>query len=101
MSSSRIERTPARARNVQVTDTAIVVELSDGRTLTAPLEWYPRLSHGTPAERNRWEPIGKGEGIHWPELDEDIEVEALVAGARSGESERSLQRWLAARSRSR
>ena len=98
MNSSRIEPTPARAQSVSVTDDAIVVQLFDGRTVTAPLAWYPRLLHGTPAERNRWELIGDGEGIHWPDLDEDIEVEALVAGARSGESQRSLRRWLDARS---
>jgi hypothetical protein len=86
---------------VAVTDDAIVVDLIDGRTITAPLAWFPRLLHGTPAERNRWEPNGEGEGIHWPDLDEDIEVDALLAGARSGESQRSLQRWLAERQKSR
>ena len=100
MNSSRIEPTPARAQNVSVTDDAIVVQLFDGRTVTAPLAWYPRLFHRTSAERNRWEPIGDGEGIHWPDLDEDIEVEALVTGARSGESQGSLRRWLDARASS-
>lgn len=95
MSFSRIE---SRAQEVTVTGDAIVVDLTDGRTITAPLVWYPRLFHGTPEERNRWELIGDGEGIHWPDLDEDIEVDALVAGARSGESQKSLQRWLTARS---
>jgi hypothetical protein len=98
MSSSRIERlATARARSVRCTDDALVVELTDGRTLAVPLDWYPRLVHGTPAERNNWRPIGDGEGIHWPDLDEDIEVEGLMLGARSGESEQSFARWLASR----
>jgi hypothetical protein len=97
MSSSRIEPVQARAQNVTVTEDAIVVELSDGRTISAPLAWYPRLFHATPVERSKWRPIGDGEGIHWPDLDEDIEVDALVAGLPSGESQRSLQRWLESR----
>lgn len=95
MSSSRAE---SRAQDVKVTGDAIVVDLTDGRTIAAPLVWYPRLFHGTPDERSRWELIGAGDGIHWPDLDEDIEVGALVAGARSAESPQSLQRWLTARS---
>jgi hypothetical protein len=59
--------------------------------------WYPRLWHGTPEERHHWRLIGGGEGIHWPELDEDISVENLLAGKPSGESQRSLKRWLEAR----
>jgi len=62
-----------------------------------PLAWYPRLLHGTPAERDRWRLIGRGEGIHWPELDDDISVEGLLAGRPSGESQRSFARWLAGR----
>lgn len=92
---SRIE---SRAQDVKLTSDAIVVDLKDGRTVSASLVWYPRVSYATPAERNRWELIGDGEGIHWPDLDEDIEVEALVAGAKSAESQQSLQRWLTARS---
>jgi hypothetical protein len=97
MSSSHIEPAQARAQSVTITDEAIVVDLFDGRTISAPLAWYPRLFHGTAAERNNWRPIGQGEGIHWPDLDEDIEVDALVAGLASGESQRSLQRWLESR----
>jgi len=97
MSFSRIEPSQARAQHVTVSDEAITLELADGRTISSPLAWYPRLLHATPEERNRWQPIGQGEGIHWPDLDEDIEVDALVSGARSGESQRSLQRWLEAR----
>lgn len=97
MSSSRIAPEEARARTVHVTDTELAVGLADGRTITVPLDWYPRLLHGTREERNRWRPIGDGEGIHWPDLDEDIEVDGLIVGARSGESQRSFQRWLAMR----
>jgi hypothetical protein len=59
--------------------------------------WYPRLLHGSPTERNHWVIIGGGEGVHWPDLDEDISVEGLLAGLPSGESQASLTRWLAAR----
>lgn len=59
-----------------------------------PLAWYPRLWHGTETERANWRLIGRGEGIHWPELDEDISAEGLIFGKPSNESQRSLQRWL-------
>jgi hypothetical protein len=85
------------ATGVAVTDDALVVELSDGRTVSAPLAWYPRLLHGTAEERSRWRLIGGGEGIHWPDLDEDVSIEGLLAGRPSGESQRSLKRWLASR----
>ena len=84
----------ALAVSVEVTDEALVVDLDDGRVVSAPLAWYPRLLHGTPQERAAWRLIGRGEGIHWSELDEDISVEGLLAGRRSGESQRSLKRWL-------
>jgi hypothetical protein len=82
------------ATQVRVTDDALTVELSDGRTLSVPLAWYPRLVHGTAQERERWRFIGRGEGIHWPDLDEDISVANLLAGKPSGESQGSLKRWL-------
>lgn len=82
-----------------MTDEAIEVVLADGRTLTVPLEWYPRLQHGSPRERKNWRLIGSGVGIHWPDLDEDISVEGLLAGRRSGESAASVERWSANRSR--
>ena len=78
--------------------TRLTVELDDGRTISAPIAWYPRLQYGTPRQRNFWKLVGSGGGIHWPDLDEDISVENLLAGKRSLESERSLQEWLAARS---
>lgn len=83
----------ARAQNVSLTEAALVVELIDGRTITVPLTWYPRLVHSTPAERANWRLIGEGEGLHWPELDEDISVEGLLAGRPSGETQASLRRW--------
>ena len=83
-----------RAQDVRITAEELIVELEDGRTLSAPLAWFPRLYHGTPAERNNWRFIGDGEGIHWPDLDEDIEVLHLLAGIPSQESPRSLQKWL-------
>ncbi len=80
-----------------LTDNSLTAELSDGRTITAPLVWFPRLVHGTPSERQNGRPIAGGRGIHWPALDEDISVENLLAGQRSGESQQSLQSWLAKR----
>ena len=97
MTTSPIEHQLPLARQVAVSDTAIVVELVDGRTIAVPLSWYPRLSHGTREERANWRPIGGGEGIHWPDLDEDNSVDNLLSGKRSGESDSSLQRWLASR----
>jgi len=84
----------ASTRNITITEDALTVELSDGRTISIPLTWYPRLLHGTPVERNTWRLIGNGEGIHWPDLDEDISVENLVFGRASGESQRSFKQWL-------
>ena len=76
----------SRAVRVKVTRDAVIVDLVDGRTVMAPLAWYPRLLHATPRERNRWRMIGGGEGIHWPDLDEDVSVDGLLAGKPSGES---------------
>src|SRR3989304_5552664 len=67
----------ARARAVRVTDDDLVVDLTDGRTITVPLVWFPRLLHATPAQRRRWEFLGEGEGIHWPAIDEDLSVAGL------------------------
>jgi|SRR5581483_2002737 hypothetical protein len=85
------------ATKVKVTDDALVVDLSDGRSLSVPLAWYPRLLHGTPQERRNWRLIGNGEGIHWEALDEDISVENLILGKPSNESQVSLKRWLESR----
>ncbi|MDD5296967.1 MAG: DUF2442 domain-containing protein [Rhodocyclaceae bacterium] len=96
---SQTEIAIPNAQHVTVSDEALTVELEDGRTLSAPLGWYPRLAHSTPAERNRWRLIGQGIGIHWEDLDEDISIEGLLLGRRSGESQRSLQQWLEARAK--
>jgi len=82
------------AQAVTFSDDSMTVSLDDGRSLSVPLTWYPRLLHGTSAEREEFELIGGGEGIHWPKLDEDISVEGLLAGRRSAESDASLSRWL-------
>lgn len=84
------------ATEIRVTETTLTAEFTDGRTISVPLDWYPRLVHGTPKERNNVELYGDGT-IHWPDLDEDISVEGLFAGRRSRESEASLARWLAAK----
>ena len=98
MSISRVEAERiAFARSVLVTGERLIVELTDGREISVPLSWYPRLSHGRPEEHQRWELIGRGVGIHWPDLDEDISVEGVLAGRRSGESRTSIERWLQAR----
>jgi hypothetical protein len=88
------KRTTSYSENVSISDEALTVDLTDGRTISVPLAWYPRLLYGAPSERKRWELIGDGEGIHWPELDEDLSVEGLLLGRPSAESQQSLQRWL-------
>ena len=88
------------AQNVLFTETLLCLELNDGRTISVPLAWFPRLLHGSAAERQNWRLIGEGEGIHWPDLDEDISVRGLVLGKRSGESHKSFQRWSEQRTKS-
>jgi hypothetical protein len=97
MSTSPSELPSALAQQVTVTEDALVVDLVDGRTLSVPLPWYPRLAHGTPAERSNWRLIGRGEGVHWPDLDEDISVASLLVGRPSGETQSSLRKWLESR----
>jgi hypothetical protein len=99
MSISTIEIEVPFAKDVAVTEATLSVELSDGRIISVPLTWYPRLVHATPSERNNWRIIGKGQGVHWPDLDEDISVEGLIVGKSSGESRTSLAKWLKQRSR--
>ena len=94
MKSLAIELHAVAAQRVTVTANALCVDLTDGRTVSVPLAWYPRLLHGTPRERNKWRLIGEGEGIHWTDLDEDISVASLMMGKPSGESQRSLKDWL-------
>ncbi len=97
MTISRVEIEIPSAIGLGITDEALTVELSDGRTISVPLAWYPRLLHATPKERSNWRLIGKGQGIHWADLDEDISVEGLLAGRHSGESQASFKRWLEGR----
>jgi hypothetical protein len=80
MNSLVIETRAAALQYVTVTEDSLMVDLVDGRTVSVPLAWYPRLLHGQPAERNNWRLIGQGEGIHWPDLDEDISAENILFG---------------------
>lgn len=95
--TSTARETNERARQVAVTDRFLTARLEDGREISVPLEWYPRLQSATPEERNRYEIAADGRALRWPELDEDILLDHLLQGRRSGESERSLRRWLRSR----
>lgn len=82
MSTLAVETNPL-ARNVAVSDDELCVDLADGRRIIVPLVWFPRLLEASPAARANWELLGDGEGIHWPEADEDLSVAGLLAGTRS------------------
>ena len=97
MTTLAIEFEIPSAENVTVTEETLSVDLSDGRTISVPTAWYPRLLHAEPNERENWQLIGNGHGIHWEDIDEDISVEGLLAGKPSGESQRSFKKWLEAR----
>jgi len=97
MVTSTLELNVSAAEQVTVTLDALTVDLSDGRSITVPLAWYPRLMNATASELQNWRLIGKGYGIHWEELDEDISVEGLLLGNPSGESQTSFKRWLSGR----
>ncbi|MGH8475754.1 MAG: DUF2442 domain-containing protein [Methylococcales bacterium] len=97
MHTSTIEIEIPVAENVTVTEDCLSVDLSDGRTISVPLTWYPRLTYASQSERHDWRLIGKGYGIHWEDLDEDISIEGLLTGKPSSESQTSLKKWLAAR----
>jgi hypothetical protein len=99
MKSSAVESREALATGVLVSEDTLSVELADGRTIAAPLAWYPRLVHGTAEERGSWRLLGGGRGIHWPALDEDIRVANLLAGQPSAESQSSFKQWLAGRAK--
>lgn len=96
MTTLVLEREPI-AVQASVSAYQLVIELADGRTVSVPLDWYPRLLHGSKAERRNWRLLGDGYAIEWPDLDEHIGVEGLLAGRKSGERARSLDRWLASR----
>ena len=97
MSSSVTEVREPRARSLDIRGDTLVVDFVDGRTMTIPILWYPRLWYGTAEERGHFELLDEGRYIHWPDLDEDLSVDGLVAGRRSGENAESLRRWLASR----
>jgi hypothetical protein len=82
--------------SVMITEDTLKVDLSDGRTISVPLTWFPRLVHATQEQRDNWRLIGRGHGIHWDDIDEDISVEGLLAGRPSGESQSSFKKWLKA-----
>jgi hypothetical protein len=84
----------SEVQNVTVTNDTLTVDLVDGRTISVPIVWYPRLAAGTAAERAHFLISSAGAGIHWPDLDEDIGVEGLLAGKPSLESSASFARWL-------
>src|SRR5277367_4860689 len=94
MTTLVIDSAASRATEVRLTEDTLVVDLADGRTVSVPLGWYPRLLQGSRAERANHRFIGEGEGIHWPDLDEDVSVENLLAGRVSGENPKSFGRWL-------
>jgi hypothetical protein len=97
MTISAHDATLATAVDVGIDDTSVTVQLADGRTLTMPLAWYPRLAAATREERDNWRLVGRGAGINWPSIEEDLSVASMLAGRRSGETEASFQRWLADR----
>ncbi len=97
MTTLAIELEIPSAENVTTTEDTLSVDLSDGRTILVPTAWYPRLSHAEPKERENWQLIGGGHGIHWEDIDEDISIEGLLAGKSSGESQQSFKKWLQVR----
>ena len=97
MNTVVLELQDVAIQDVGTTEDSLFVDLRDGRTITVPLAWYPRLLHGTVEQRTHWRLIGRGVGIHWPDLDEDLSVEGLILGRPSSESPQSLQRWLESR----
>ncbi len=97
MRTSAIDAEVPAAETLTVTEDTLTVELNDGRTIAVPLGWFPRLVHGTKKERSNWRLIGRGQGILWEDLDEDISVESLLLGRASGESQSSFKKWLESR----
>jgi hypothetical protein len=93
-----LEKEP-HAASVAITTEKLRVDLSDGRSLVVPLEWYPRLADASPKERKNWRLLGDGYAIEWPDLDEHLGIEGLLAGRQSGESKKSFERWLTSRQR--
>ena len=99
MNTLAVEIRVPEASDVLLTEDTLSVDLSDGRIISVPIAWFPRLLHSTEQERNNWRLIGKGQGIHWEDIDEDISIEGLLAGRPSGESQESFNKWLTNRSK--
>ena len=99
MNTLAVEIKIPEVMNLLLTDDTLCVDLSDGCSISVPVAWFPRLLHSSEQERNNWRLIGKGHGIHWEDIDEDISVEGLIAGRPSGESLESFKKWLAKRSK--
>lgn len=97
MLTSTIEFILPTAQNITITFDALTVDLSDGRSITVPLAWYPRLINASKSELDNWRFVGKGFGIHWEDIDEDISIEGLLLGKPSGESQTSFKNWLLSR----
>ncbi len=96
---SALTLTPVKLTNISITEDTLSVDLEDGRSISVPIGWYPRLAYGTPEERANFQISGTGYGIHWPDLDEDLGVEGLLLGKKSDESPSSFERWLEQRGR--
>ena len=97
MLTSTIEFIVPKAENITITFDALTVDLDDGRSITVPLAWYPRLINATKSELDNWRLVGKGFGIHWEDIDEDVSIEGLLLGKPSGESQSSFRKWLLSR----
>ena len=95
MNTLAVEIRVPEALNVALTDDTLSVDLNDGRSISVPIAWFPRLLHSTEQERNNWRLIGRGQGIHLEDIDENISIEGLIAGRPSGESQESFKKWLA------
>ena len=97
MNTLAVEIRVPEALNVSLTDDTLSVDLSDGRSISVPTAWFPILLHSTEQERNNWRLIGRGQGIHWEDIDEGVSIEGLLAGKPSGESQKSFKKWLDSR----
>ena len=97
MNTLTLEPPSVCIQDINVTSSTLTIDLSDGRSISAPLVWYPRLLNASTKERNHWELIGEGDGVHWPDLDEDLSMEGIIQGRPSYESQKSFKRWLSER----
>ncbi len=100
MSISALEIEAPLIEGVSLSEDTLTADLRDGRTISVPLAWFPRLMHSSPKERENWRLIGSGEGIHWDEIDEDISAKGLLLGKSANESPESFKQWLKARKQS-